>query len=796
MALTKVKINLGTQGNLSGSRSIIQSTKSLVSSSAQISTDISGSFTAPSSSFSSRISTMEGSGTAQGIGTSDSPTFNDVTVTGTLTAQEIHTEFESASVLFSSGSTIFGDTSDDIHRMTGSLNVSGAINLNDGNLIVTDKVGIGTNNPSYKLDVHENAETNVVRFFNDGGDQNRDVMILQGGLDSGPGNTRFITFNDGNGDAFGFIQGPAASATDGISFNTTADTSLLTLKGSSVGIGTNDPESVVHILGADSTQSGTSRVQLTITDDAAYNSAQYSGIAFSQKWHSDGRDTPTSAIIGSRDSTSSGQYGGYLTFHTRTQGDNVAERMRIDSSGNVGIGTDNPSYELDVYSSGTADVRISGGTQPRLILYDTGGTSGAKNWDIKVSDDVFQIRNISDDMGSVENVPFTANTNGNVGIGVSPSATNTNHACLEIGGNGSILSYGTQGASGEMDINHNVFYNQAGNYTYLSTDEATRYRQSSGRHEWYVAASGTAGNTISFTEAMRILNDGRIAIKATSLPQDFGSERGHLLISSVDNAGANNYGVLLLQGHSVSNDVATGGIYFYDHSNNTATIQVQRDDSTSKGNIIFYTNDGGGVTKRVEIGSSGETVFGTTSDNNNLRMHGNLRMNAANSISFQNASADETVSLWNGGASNETVLYGSGGIILEGTTNSATSGKGRGQIKATTGLGLNASSTYKSVRTLIGGYQSGILIFHIQSSDNAAATRCQVFAFNADYYDRTVSSISNVPGGNPCGGIDVQIVRDDGSTTSDGGGPYTIQARPSNGSSALTVRLLILGSGG
>ena len=43
----------------------------------------------------------------------------------------IHTEFESASVLFSSGSTIFGDTSDDIHRMTGSLNVSGAVNLND-----------------------------------------------------------------------------------------------------------------------------------------------------------------------------------------------------------------------------------------------------------------------------------------------------------------------------------------------------------------------------------------------------------------------------------------------------------------------------------------------------------------------------------------------------------------------------------------------------------------------------------------------------------------------------------------
>ena len=135
MALTKVKINLGTEGNLSGSRSIIQSTKTLVSSSAQIATDISGSITSVSSSTATRIAanlasinTLNGSGTAQGVGTSDSPTFNDVTVTGTLTAQEVHTEFESASVIFTSGSTIFGNSSDDVHNMTGSLNVKGNIN--------------------------------------------------------------------------------------------------------------------------------------------------------------------------------------------------------------------------------------------------------------------------------------------------------------------------------------------------------------------------------------------------------------------------------------------------------------------------------------------------------------------------------------------------------------------------------------------------------------------------------------------------------------------------------------------
>lgn len=48
-------------------------------------------------------------------------------VTGTLTAQEFHTEIVSASILYESGSTKFGDTLDDTHSFTGSLYVTGAL---------------------------------------------------------------------------------------------------------------------------------------------------------------------------------------------------------------------------------------------------------------------------------------------------------------------------------------------------------------------------------------------------------------------------------------------------------------------------------------------------------------------------------------------------------------------------------------------------------------------------------------------------------------------------------------------
>jgi len=50
----------------------------------------------------------------------------NTTIGGTLTAQEFHTEYVSASIMFTSGSTIFGDTIDDTHHFTGSMYLSGS----------------------------------------------------------------------------------------------------------------------------------------------------------------------------------------------------------------------------------------------------------------------------------------------------------------------------------------------------------------------------------------------------------------------------------------------------------------------------------------------------------------------------------------------------------------------------------------------------------------------------------------------------------------------------------------------
>jgi len=54
----------------------------------------------------------------------------NTTILGTLTAQEFHTTYTSASIIFQSGSTKFGDTIDDTHERTGSMTLSGSFSLN------------------------------------------------------------------------------------------------------------------------------------------------------------------------------------------------------------------------------------------------------------------------------------------------------------------------------------------------------------------------------------------------------------------------------------------------------------------------------------------------------------------------------------------------------------------------------------------------------------------------------------------------------------------------------------------
>ena len=100
----------------------------ILSSSAQIATDISGAIDTATGSLSASIVSN------YLLNTTDTLT-GDLTVTGTITAQEFHTEFVSASIIFSSGSTQFGNSSDDIATFSGSINVKDPGNISTTGII-------------------------------------------------------------------------------------------------------------------------------------------------------------------------------------------------------------------------------------------------------------------------------------------------------------------------------------------------------------------------------------------------------------------------------------------------------------------------------------------------------------------------------------------------------------------------------------------------------------------------------------------------------------------------------------
>ena len=91
----------------------------------------------------------------------------NTTVDGTLTVRELHTEFVSASIIYESGSTQFGDTSDDTHQFSGSVLISGSFSINNGSVTeISDDTTLSDN--SNTALVTENAvksyvNTNVIQ---------------------------------------------------------------------------------------------------------------------------------------------------------------------------------------------------------------------------------------------------------------------------------------------------------------------------------------------------------------------------------------------------------------------------------------------------------------------------------------------------------------------------------------------------------------------------------------------------------------------------------------------------------
>jgi hypothetical protein len=115
--------------------------------------------------------------------------------------------------------------------------------------------------------------------------------------------------------------------------------------------------------------------------------------------------------------------------------------------------------------------------------------------------------------GGVEAMRLDAS--GNLGLGVTPSAWAGSFKALQFGSGGALYSNTT----GAANMVSNAFYDGS-SFKYVNTNAATWYEQNGGvgKHAWHTAASGTAGNAITFTQAMTLNASGQLLVNTTASP--------------------------------------------------------------------------------------------------------------------------------------------------------------------------------------------------------------------------------------------------------------------------------------
>ncbi|MDP7506637.1 MAG: hypothetical protein QF362_04310, partial [Candidatus Woesearchaeota archaeon] len=100
---------------------------------------------------------------------------------------------------------------------------------------------------------------------------------------------------------------------------------------------------------------------------------------------------------------------------------------------------------------------------------------------------------------------------GNVGIGTTPVGFHSSYTGLQVGGTATWFSDTTRAAGVASLFTQNAHIDTDASWEYIVTDEASYYAQVGGKHTFYTAVSGTAGNDITFGDAkVTILNGGNV----------------------------------------------------------------------------------------------------------------------------------------------------------------------------------------------------------------------------------------------------------------------------------------------
>jgi len=425
--------------------------------------------------------TISGSFGNQRVGTSDSPTFaggtvtGDLSVGGTITAQEVHTEFESASILFTSGSTKFGNSGDDIHNMTGSIRVSGSV-VNDS-FFLGHNIGIGITSPTthYQkvLHIHESAGSSAIHLTNNTTgttrDDGTDLIEYQddfyiwsresgGNILIGTNATERLRIS-GSGEAI-FSSDVKAAKFEAYTTSTTDPVLILGDQGVADYNWTFPDTGTIKL----STSTSSSKKLFLKNDGSGEFNFEIDGTLYIPSYLEINRaaqngikiKTDDTAVIWVYDKTSDAITGGVNWGHsdgtTIFYTGGTTERMRLTSGGRLGIGESSPNNAIHVVASTNS---TDDGVYP-VVFTENGNASGNSYAGFKTRGRIDGSNNVdcyflADGANSLGFIGTNTNTNFEIRTNGNTAMRFTNGLDIVVPGANQNIYFGGTRISGEHD---------------------------------------------------------------------------------------------------------------------------------------------------------------------------------------------------------------------------------------------------------------------------------------------------------------------------------------------------------
>jgi len=496
-----------------------------------------------------------------GIGTS-SPA-NKLEVSGAIVAQGAVTAYTNTGLyLQNKGSSVFdvgawrsGASVTELSFSTDSG--SDAAPVERMRIDSSGNVGIGTSSPAEKLEVHGTETTGGVEILlansGDGGNTTAYTSIR----------SKLNPIRNGGEIRFGRESGytSEAAADSNLQFYTAVNdvnTERMRITSAGrVGIGTSSPTGKLNVYSGDSgaTTDGSA-------DELFLEQAGNSGLTIGTP------NTSTASIFfADPESSSAGRIQYLHTSNSLTFGTAAAERMRINSSGNVGIGTSSPDRTLSIKGSSTTNIPLtvesgSGQTTSLIAIRDPNTTSPYAVAVGSNTDDLFFRA------GGSERMRITST--GNVGIGTSSPLTN-------------LVTVGTTMATSQAFVGSVSDTSYSGGIINLSNTSRSIGITSDPTN---AGASSILNFSVDGSERMRITSAGNVGIGTTGAT------------------------------YPLTVSTTSGTIARFAATTNTVALEINSPvanyialKAMASDGLIFSTNN----TEKMRIDTSGRVLVGTTS---------------------------------------------------------------------------------------------------------------------------------------------------------------------------------------